>query len=162
MLKPGENSYVTVEEADEYITSRCRSKSKDRQRWDGLGQDEKETLLINACAELEVLPFRGRKMVPDQPLSFPRLPYQYGRANEGAPADVKAAQIELALWMSDEEKLSGRAQRAELRAQGVTSAGIGGLSESYDASAGGAQTALVCPKAKALLAKYLSGGYAMC
>jgi len=156
----GIDTYVTVAEADEYISTHYRSNSKDRKRWNELETEDKEVLLVNACTELETLPFQGRKAVVDQPLSFPRLPMQYGRTDEGAPANVKAAQIELALWLSDEEKQVEIAQRVELQGQGVQSFSVGNLSESYNAPI--THAALKCSKAKVLLSRYLNGGYAIC
>lgn len=162
MLEPGTNSYVTVVQADDYITSHYRSNSKGRQRWEGLKEEDKEVLLLNACSELELLPFPGRKADREQELAFPRLPQQYGLAQE-PPKRILAAQVELALWLSDEAKQEEISQRQDLQDQGVTSFSLGDLSESYGEGASSSQAAvLLCPKAKGLLTPYLSGGYATC
>lgn len=162
-LEVGKNSYVTVAEADEYITSHYRSNSKDRQRWSELPEEDKEILLQNACTEIELLPFPGRKADREQELAFPRLPQQYGQAQD-PPKRILAAQIELALWLSDGGKQEELSQRQELQGQGVTSFSLGDLSESYQGGVSSAtqNTALLCPKVKALLTPYLSGGYVTC
>lgn len=160
MLTIGTDTYIDVAGADAYITGRYTGRNADRKRWQACPTEDKEVYLRNACLALESLPFRGRKASYSQPLAFPRLPYQYGAA-EGAPDGVKFAQVELALWMSDESKQVEQSQRSELQAQGVENFSLGDLSESY---MGGAQASpvLLCSKAAALLRPYLSGGFAAC
>lgn len=159
-MQVGTDSYVTLQEAEDYIAKHYRSNNPGRKRWAELEDADKEILLTEACSEIDLLPFIGRKTLPDQLLAFPRLPMQYGSA-DGAPAQVKAAQIEFALWLSDDDKQGEMSQREALRAQGVESFSIGDLSESY--AGGGVKSApLLCPKAAALLSPYLSGGYATC
>lgn len=162
MLTIGTDSYITITEADEYISSRYRSNNKDRKRWQELTEEDKEVLLRNACAEMELLPFHGRKITREQKLAFPRLPYQYGRVEEIAPLRVKQAQVELALWLSDEEKQGNQSQRQELQSQGVESFSIGDLSESYGKGVGEKSAPLLCSKVKTLIAPYLNGGYDIC
>lgn len=160
-LEVGKNSYVTVAQADEHIASHYRSNNTDRQRWDELAEEDKETLLINACAELELLPFQGRKANRDQELSFPRLPFQYGNA-EHPPAKVLAAQVELALWLSNDAKQDELTLRQELHAQGITGFSLGDLSETYREGSSTGSVVLLCPKARRLLSPYLAGGFATC
>lgn len=160
----GTDTYVTVAEAGTYIASHYRSTDQARTRWTGLPTEDKEILLVNACAELEQLPFHGRKAETGQLLSFPRFPLRFGAAPE-VPAKVKAAQIELALWLSDDARQAEQVQRRELQMQGVTSFSIGkgDLSETYTtAQPRLGQSVLACPKAAALLAIYLQGGYETC
>lgn len=160
-LEPGVNTYVTVAQADSYIISHYRSNNKDRQRWTAFEEEDKEILLLNACTQIEQLPFPGRKAGRDQELAFPRLPLQYGQAQD-PPKRILAAQIELALWLSDEAKQEDTSQRQELQDQGVTSFSLGDLSESYGEGLPYKDSALLCPMAKTLLKSYLSGGYATC
>ncbi len=161
MLEVGKNSYVNVEDADAYVTGHYRSNSKDRQRWEGLETEDKEILLVGACAEIELLTFCGRKAGTNQVLAFPRLPMQYGQPQQ-APAVVTAAQIELALWLSDDVRQAEAGQRQSLQMQGVQSFSLGDLSESYTPSAVGKLGTLLCPKAARLLSPYMTGGYALC
>ena len=163
MLTIGTDSYISREFADEYISSRYRSTSKERKRWEELQEADKEIILRQACAELDLLPFRGRKASQGQILAFPRLPYQYGRVEEIEPLSVKQAQVELALFLSDDKKQSEHEKRSDLQKQGVKSFSVGDLSESYSDSATGEKAiALVCEKSARLLKLYLSGGFSLC
>jgi hypothetical protein len=158
----GTDSYVSVSEADEYISKRYTSANADRLRWAAFSDQDKEILLLNACTELEALPFRGRKALIAQPLAFPRMPYQWGHDLNYVPEAIKQAQIELALYLSNENKQSELSQRQSLQAQGVQSFSIGDLSESY-ASGGSMKAApLLCAKSARLLASYLNGGFGVC
>ncbi|MFT3951183.1 MAG: hypothetical protein QM689_04415 [Oscillospiraceae bacterium] len=160
MLTIGTDSYITVADADGYISGHYRSNNLSRTRWEALPEEDREILLRQACAAIETLPFHGRKANPAQKLAFPRLPFQYGNA-EDAPDSVKNAQAELALWLSDDTKQAEQAQRQELQAQGVTSFSVGDLSENYGAT----QTkspAELCAKCAALLAPWLNGGFGIC
>lgn len=155
--------YSTIEYADSYIATHYSSKSAARRRWEALSDDEKTVFLTNAFEAIEVLPFRGRKAADGQNTAFPRLPYQYGRTEEGAPQRVKSAEIELALRLSDESKRESSEKRAQLIADGVKSLSVGDLSESYGDSSAVPQTfsASSCKKAMELLSPYLTGGFEM-
>lgn len=156
----GTDTYVSVACADAYITSHYRGNNANRVRWMTLSDEDKVILLVAACTEIDALPFVGRKASRDQQLAFPRLPLQYGRTQE-PPADIKAAQIELALWMSDDSKQADAEQRQNLQAQGVKQFSVGDLSETYETGKA-THTALLCPKAAQLLKPYLCGGFALC
>lgn len=156
----GTDTYVSVAAADAYITSHYRGNNANRVRWMTLSDEDKVILLVVACAEMDTLPYQGRKASRDQQLAFPRLPLQYGRDLE-PPDNIKAAQIELALWMSDDSKQADAEQRQNLQAQGVKQFSVGDLSETYETGKA-THTALLCPKAAQLLKPYLCGGYALC
>ena len=160
-MQIGIDSYATVIEADAYITARYRSTDDALLRWTALEDTDKEILLLNACTEIEALPFHGRKVLIDQLLAFPRLPYQE-LTPEAVPENVKNAQIEYALWLSNDDKQRDAEQRAGLQAQGVTSFSIGDLSENYGAGAAERLAPLLCPKVKVLLSPYLNGGHVTC
>ena len=157
MLAVGTDSYITVGYADEYIGEHYRQSSLHRERWEALGEEERESILKAACEELERIKWQGRAVSKDQPLSFPRLPYQ-DRTAEEAPRRIKNAQAELALWLSDEQGQEDLRQREQIRLQGIKSVNIGSLSMSF---AEGAKSglALVCPAAVRLITPYLNGGY---
>lgn len=156
--------YSSVEFADSYISTHYTSDSSERKRWDVLSDEDKTVYLNNAFEAIEALPFGGRKAVLGQETAFPRLPYQYGKTNEGAPQRVKLAEIELALWLSDEKRHKTSQKRAQLIADGVKSFSVGDLSESYSETSDSIQTifAKSCKKAMKLLTPYLSGGYDLC
>lgn len=161
MLELNKNSYVTVGDADAYISARYRSNNKLRKAWEDLDEADKEASLLTACADIEALPFGGRSMIAGQAMAFPRLPYQYGRSTE-IPEKVKHAQIELALWQLDDTNTTQAEQRQALQAQGVESFSIGDLSESYTTGTAAQPTALMCAKVSNLLAPYLNGGRVTC
>lgn len=156
--------YSSVELADSYIKSHYTADSEECSRWDALTEDNKKVYLNNAFDAIEALHFKGRKAFLGQEKAFPRLPYQYGKTEEGAPARVVNAEIELALWLSDEKKQKTSRRRSQLIADGVKSFSVGDLSESYGEAENGSQklTAQSCKKAMELLAPYLSGGFGIC
>lgn len=155
----GVDTYVTVDEADTYISTHYVSSSAEQQRWSGLSVNDKTAYLLNALAHIERLPIKGRKAVYWQPLAFPRLLDIYDIA---VPVNVKAAQIELALWLSDTAKQAEQAKRQDLQRQGVVSFGIGDLSENYGGVRISNNAALRCEKVQLLLLNEMSGGYHTC
>lgn len=160
----GVDSYVSLADADAYIVSHYRSTNAARKRWAALEEADKEVLLVQACAAMESLPYPGRKVSTSQALAFPRLPLQYGNA-QAPPAAILHAQIETALYLTDEAAQESASKRQSLRDQGVTSYSIDDLSETYSdvpARAANTNPAMMCPAARQLLSRYLSGGYATC
>lgn len=157
MLTVGTDSYITIEYADEYIRGHYRPGSLHRERWEALGEEEKEGFLKAACEELERVKWHGRAVSQDQPLSFPRLPYQ-DRTAEEAPERINKAQAELALWLSDEQGQEDLQQREQIRLQGIKSVNLGSLSMTF-ADGAKSELALVCPAAVRLITPYLNGGY---
>lgn len=156
--------YSSVKEADSYISTHYTSKSAAYKRWNELSEDDKAVYLNNAFDSIECLKFGGRKAVPEQETAFPRLPYQYGHTDSGAPERVKSAEIELALYLSDEKKQESSEKRSKLITDGVKSFSLGDLSESYGDNVQSASKPSVydCKKAAILLAPYLSGGFEIC
>lgn len=158
-MQVGTDTYVTVAEADTYVSTHYRSTSAARTRWAALSENDKAILLVDACSEMEQLPFHGRKAEDGQLLAFPRrLPWQDYTSE--VPEAVKSAQVELAVWLSDDVKQSEAEQRRALQGQGVKSFSVGDLSETYNGTSTGARS-LLCPKAKLLLSPYLTGAYAV-
>lgn len=159
MLTAGTDSYVTVEYADEYIAEHYLPESIEQKRWTDLGTEEKEIRLRLACEELEQLPWQGAAIMKDQPLAFPRAPYQTSTATE-APPKIKNAQVELALWRTDDQAQADAAQREQLKLEGVQSVSLGSLSMSFSGDgASVSASALTCPKVRTLVLPYIRGGY---
>jgi len=153
-MTPGIDSYVTLAEADDYISNFHPGSA-----WENLIGAKREQRLVLACERLEALPFSGRKTGRDQTLSFPRFP------NTTVPESIKAAQVEIALLFVSQSGLSAEAaQRANLQRQGVTSFSIGDLSESYGGKSGLVEdhTFLANAEIHALLNRFLQGGYPIC
>ena len=97
MIEININSYVTLDEANEYFASRLGS-----DYWDTLEDAQKEKALISATKKIDRLPFIGYKQDPYQPLQFPRFYYSTGCYYNGLliediPQQVKDAVCEEAL-----------------------------------------------------------------
>lgn len=110
MLTVGKNTYVTIEEATEYINAHYSPKNILRAHWTVAPDEFKEQYLLQSLEEIEALPFIGRKRLFASELQFPRIynsvPYSVSRhplyriqfGGEGeVPEQVKWAQIENAL-----------------------------------------------------------------
>lgn len=70
MLEVGKNSYITVDEADEYFLGRLGADF-----WEELKPGQKEKALITATRKIDRFPFIGFKQSPKQVLQFPRCYY---------------------------------------------------------------------------------------
>lgn len=71
-LKVNINSYVTLDEADEYIKTYYTSTSAERTAWDKLSEEDKIISLLSSARSLNNLRYKGQKKVKGQPLAFPR------------------------------------------------------------------------------------------
>lgn len=71
-LTVGVDSYVTLEEAELYITNNYVSNSKVKEKWNGLSNADKEALLRASCKSLNAIRYDGVKLRVSQPLAFPR------------------------------------------------------------------------------------------
>lgn len=145
MLTVGTDTYLTVREADALLNG-----ERGAERWDALGDPEKESLLKAAALHIELLRYRGRKYSIFQGLSFPR------GLNREIPAAVKRAQALEALALTDAQAQNRRA----LQEQGVQSVSLGKVSESYSGAAG-FQSPLCSMDAVGLLRPYLLGSAAI-
>lgn len=72
-IKIGINSYVTLEEANEYLDNNYISTSLERNKWNSLTDDDKEIYLIDSAKSLNGLKYKGRKQLDGQYLAFPRV-----------------------------------------------------------------------------------------
>ena len=72
MLVVNENSYCTVAEADEYMTSHFLSDDEYLIKWLSLSEEDKEVCLIRSTQALDNLKYIGRKK-GIQKLQFPRV-----------------------------------------------------------------------------------------
>ena len=74
-LKLNINSYVTVEEADDYINTHYSDESPEYEKWfnSGLSDENKKRALINSTSSIDnLLRFKGAKLNNAQSLQFPR------------------------------------------------------------------------------------------
>lgn len=132
-LAVGENSYISVEDADAFFADIY---APEVFPWQEADDTAKEQALITATRRIDAQSYLGRKKDPEQLLQFPRC---YAATVEEEATEVcdldilphvKAATCEEALAIlageSGDEEL-----RAKLQAQGVTSAKIGSTSETF-------------------------------
>ena len=151
--------YVTLEEANDYVASHYLDTDDLRKGWDSLFDEEREILLTKSFQTIELLPFTGRKLNPNQSTVFPRWPYKE------VPNAIKWAQIENALAKSDTSNEEDAKHYERLWTYGVESYSIGNLSERTSSgtySMRGAQaTGITSVIAERLLRPYLGGGYRM-
>jgi hypothetical protein len=135
----GENSYIDIDEANEYFTGRLHAES-----WGETSDADKEKALKQATKEIDRQPLTGRKATDTQALAFPRYP------DSEVPEVVKEACCEVALALLER----GNSQRRKLQQEGVQSFTLGNMSESYTAGAG---KGLLSQEAKELLRPWLIG-----
>ena len=116
MLNVGENSYITIAEAEELLAGKAL-----HTEFVALSSEVKEKLLIDAAMRIDSLIYSGRKRSVMQYMEFPR-----NTMNE-VPYQVKYAQALEAVSVLDKDAES----RRNLQEQGVTSVTLGKVSESY-------------------------------
>ena len=136
----GENSYIDIEEANEYFAGRLYAES-----WGETSDADKEKALRQATKEIDRQLLKGRKATDTQELAFPRYP------DTEVPGAVKEACCEIALALLER----GNSQRHKLQQEGVQSFTLGNMSETY---APGAGRGLLSQEAKELLRPWLLGG----
>lgn len=153
--------YVTIEEANQYISTHYLSTSPIRLQWESLSDEDKAVLLLNSCEALDRLVLPGRKASVTQEHAFPRWPYLE------VPRQVWMAQVENALEMSDPGTSSEVGDLQKTWAYGLSSYSIGDFSESQGIASGSTaarmqtmfQAGVVSAKAQQLLLPFVGGGY---
>lgn len=94
------NSYVTLEEAQEYVNIYGSSKEL-REGWSALEELDQTRLLIQAVDQNDSnFHWVGMKVELDQALAWPRI---ISGIEYGIPKAVKQAQCEQALWLMNAE-----------------------------------------------------------
>lgn len=114
--------YVTLEEANSYISSSFLSSDEKRKAWEGLSDDDKKVLLRQSLYDIESLNFYGKKTDPCQPYKFPR------NGNNEVPDNVKFAQILGAILKLDTDSTY------DLIEKGITSERVGNVSYTYSSN----------------------------
>ena len=172
MLTVGEDSYVTVAEATEYIESHYPSTDARTAAWRALNEDDQEIFLRRACSALSSLSYRGMTFEALQKLPFPRylytdgvmayreliapLAYIYPELAE-VPEDIKAAQIEEAFELACP---SEDTEQYNALNGAVQSYSIGHLSETFrEAGVGTVKAALKSSAAQKLVKQFIGGAY---
>ena len=116
--------YITIEEADIFITSHFLSSSLERKEWESLTDEDKRVLLINGFEDIENNVFTGYKSFENQKEQWPR------NGSNIVPDDIKAAQIYEALEVG-----FGDTTSYEAIEKGIQSESIGKISTSYFSNA---------------------------
>lgn len=176
----GTDTYVSLSDADTYISNNYVSTSTEFTTWDALSDGDKEIHLKNATKRIDRQILRGVKAVDTQTLEFPRAlktycqdyvrpvygvnpnrGYDYVVETEVAQR-VKDAQVEEAMTLSVEG--SNVNNRAKLQQQGVKSFTLGDLSETYGSGLSSSynSTQFISNTAKELMKYYLAGGVSIC
>lgn len=147
--------YVTIAEANAYITAHYLSTDPLRIAWESLIDEYKQVLLTRSYDAIEMLPLRGRKASCDQQTAFPRWP------DTAVPECVKSAQIENAIELGNPSEEAGEYRR--MRQLGVTEYKIGNLSEKLGGASADTSlmlsSGIVSFKAMQLLRPFLSGSF---
>lgn len=138
--------YVTIDDADEFITSHFLSSSIERSGWENLTDDDKAVLLQNAFDSIENNIFNGWKTSDLQENQFPR------NGDTEVPDDIKSAQIYEAI-----ENGFGDTTSFDSIEKGIKSETIGKISTSYFKSAYDniGNNFLKSSNAKRLIKKYI-------
>ena len=149
----GTDSYVTLEEANTYISTYYTSTNSQRIAWESLSDEDKEVYLRNALVAMEQLHFQGRKYNNAQALAFPR------NCDIEVPEAIKYAQVEEGLELGSPTEDT---ETAEEYAGNVESYSISSLSESYRlGSRYGLRAIIKSSKAQGLLRQFIGGGYSV-
>lgn len=161
MLIVGVDTYITIAEAGDYVSKYFLSTDPLRVQWEALSENDKEVLLRKSFDQINQLPFTGAPKDCKQPLPFPR------KCNFTAQdmQNVKYAQVEQAIAISDIVTAQETADRIKLRRAGVVQYSIGDLSEKFQSGLPSESNATffgLAEKAYKLLSKWLSGGYRVC
>ncbi len=157
-LTVGTNTYISLADAETYITSNYLSTSKESVIWAALSTQDKEVYLIRSCKKIDSQRLVGMKIDSSQTLAFPRSIYSLNaRAyidQSDVPVEVKYAQVEEALSL-----VLGTPKRLELQRQGVKSFRLGDLYEEYQ---GASSNTLISTTTNQFLRPYLAGGVPIC
>lgn len=159
----GVDSYIDIIGADAYFAGRLYSEA-----WTSATPENKEKALKQATKAIDRQPLKGRPVNLTQALAFPRCyfvpgapPSQYRFdllpgwwCETEVPQAVKDACCEEALALLER----GNSQRRKLQQEGVQSASIGGVSETYVPGSG---KGLLSMEAQELLKPYLAGAVAI-
>lgn len=148
----GIDTYVTIEEANEYINRNFSEESTEYKKWfnEDLSDNERARVLIRSAKALSTLKYTGAKLKRGQALDFPRkkmmmpgyyhlpfIPQNYDSSlidgltgGDNGLAGAKEAQIENAVVMMAMRKHSIVDTKTR-QLSGMTSRKIDDISESY-------------------------------
>lgn len=160
MLNVGVDSYVSLQEAENILSSICTSNDSAYAKWRELSDSDKEVLLRNSCRDINSLRFIGKRKNLGQKLEFPRvnsLPcgigyslfisqfqdnvlYNNGSTNNGL-AEVRQAQCINAVYAAMYSDLADKT--IGMNIQGLTSKKAGPIAETYNRNNKNSEDALM-------------------
>lgn len=172
MITVGTDTYVSVSDANTYLSQKYLSSDDRLIEWNALSETDQEVYLRNACDSIERVQYRGATYMALQKLSFPRymgtqytmayrtliapMAYLYPELEE-VPEDVIAAQCEEALELACP---SADSATYEAISGAVSHYSIGHLSETFKTAGDGSLEANIrSSKARKLLLQYAEGAY---
>lgn len=161
MLVLGKDTYITIEQANQYISNYYLSSDPLRIQWEAIEDADKEVLLRKAFVQINSLPYTGRPKNSKQSLPFPRACNFTAQDMQ----NVQNAQAEQAIAISDSVTAQETVDRIKLRRAGVVQYTIGDLSEKFQSGLPSESNATffgLSEKAYKYLAKWLTGGYRVC
>lgn len=149
MLNVGVDSYVTLEEANELISSYFTSSDKAFIKWNELSDNDKEVLLRSSCRDINALKFEGRRASIGQKLEFPRVESSFSgygtvlyisqiydnglyssHVSDGGLSVAKLAQVVNGVYASLYSDMV--TDQIGINIQGLTSKKAGPIAESYN------------------------------
>lgn len=126
-LKVGYNSYMTMDEVNEYINSTYVSATPERKAWEALSEDDKAVAIIKSTrlVDRDSMLYVGRKVDKFQKMQFPRDKYPV------CPEEIKEGIILIAL----RELVYSDTEEMNMINKGIKSfSDGGGLSMSFNTS----------------------------
>lgn len=177
MIQVNTDTYIEVDEADEYVGKYYLDTDAKSTAWNGLNESQKEVVLRNAAMAIDSIVFPGRKKDLEQEMEFPRcykngyyfpLSWYETYTLEGGswhcqidvPLKIRNAQIEEALEIAS---ASVDSENYQVFNGNLKSFSITGLSETYNLNTSGAvasvKNALRSSRAQRWVGKYVGGGF---
>lgn len=133
-LKVGCNSYMTMDEVNEYINSNYVSATPERKAWEALSDDDKAVVIIKSTrlVDRDSMLYVGRKVDKFQKMQFPRdVPSLSGVNTLNCPDEIKEGIILIAL----RELVYSDTEEMNMINKGIKSfSDGGGLSMSFNTS----------------------------
>lgn len=176
MIEVNVDSYVTVQEADEYVGKYYMSTDDKSVAWIAMDEGQKEVALRNGAMAIDSVVYPGRKKDSEQVMEFPRC-YKNGyyfplswyetytietgswHCMVDVPDKIKHSQVEEALEIVSR---SADSNNYDAYNGSVKSFSTVGLSESYNvnmAGINGVKNALRSSRAQRWVNKYAGGGF---
>ena len=144
-LVVGENTYVTVVGADEFINAFYTEFEGIYIWWNGLTIEQQEKFLLRSARAIDRLPFTGYRTDGSQAMSFPR------NDESDIPEELIEAQILNAHFIANHE-------RDQIRGRGVKKYTIDNISEEFFSPTDYLDQ-VYSPDVIGILAYWLRGGY---